>query len=74
MERSEEVMATGWVTDRSPADSDLNDDANGCVEVTYKNGLIGWEPIRELRKWKAGDNSEVVAWRKIRPAYKSKPA
>jgi len=63
-------MAHGWITDRPPKNSDLNDDANDCVEATYKNGLIGWEKIRELRTWKPGGKTEVVAWRKIRPAYK----
>ena len=58
-----------WNTDKAPTEADGHEDADHCVEVTYTNGLLGWEPIRDFKKWPA-DDSAVVAWRPIRPAYK----
>ena len=62
-------MAAGWITDRPPTHADLNEDANACLEVTYKNGLIGWETFGHVSKWKESSPSCIVAWRRIRPAY-----
>ena len=58
-----------WNTATPPIASDGNPDANYCVEVTYSNGLLGWEPVRDLLNWKHLDDSAVVAWRKIEPAF-----
>lgn len=55
-----------WITDRLPAPEDTCEEASDCVEVTYKNGLLGWEQRGSFR-W----NERIVAWRKIRPAYKA---
>ena len=60
---------SGWITDRPPIDTDTSCERNLCVEVTYQNGLIGWEPVSALRQWSAYD-SGVMAWRRIRPAWK----
>lgn len=57
-----------WITKRPPTDGDTHAPADECVEVTYLNGLLGWEKASILREWKVGDFM-VVAWRKIRPAY-----
>ena len=60
----------GWVTDRAPTDADSENSSGRCVEVTYTNGLLGWEPSWELRDWcKGKKNTSVIAWRKIREAF-----
>jgi len=60
----------GWVTDRPPVDADSENSSGLCIEVTYINGLLGWEPSLELRDWVAGEkDTAVVAWRRIRAAY-----
>ena len=63
-------MKYGWVTDRAPTRDDANEYASLCVEVTYANGLLGWEPVAGMRLWTQGQ-SGVVAWRTIRPAFKA---
>jgi hypothetical protein len=56
-----------WITDRAPTEDDSCEEAGHCVEATYKNGIIGWE-IAGGDSW--DEDEEIVAWRKIRPAYK----
>jgi len=60
-------MANGWITDRAPTEKDVSEESNNCVEVTYRNGLIGWEFVHGMN-W--DEDNDIVAWRKIRPAYK----
>lgn len=67
---AEVLHQDGWFVDRAPGYEDVEDSSNHCVEVTYNNGNLGWEPIWEMRNWKSGDkDTSVIAWRRIRPAY-----
>lgn len=66
------VSSCQWVTDHAPDYADAHDSSGNCVEVTYENGLLGWEPLSEMRNWRAGQNgTQVVAWREIREAFKA---
>ena len=40
----------GWITDRPPLLDEGFAEANHCVEVTYENGLMGWEQTHLLRE------------------------
>lgn len=62
----------GWITDRSPTEDDTHWTSGECVEVTYKNGLIGWELVTTMRDWANLKRTQIVAWRKIRPAFEVK--
>jgi len=58
-----------WIVDRPPTDDDTTEEAGRAVEVTYDNGLVGWEHYEDLGGWKHEAGFGVVAWRKIRPAF-----
>ena len=63
-------MKHDWIVDRAPTMNDTHDVGNFCVEVTYTNGMLGWEPVRDLLNWTPESSDvPVVAWRRIRPAY-----
>jgi len=66
-------MTDGWITTRPPTQADTDNGSGNCVEVTYKTGIMGWEPYWELRAWNQWDASSAVAWRRIRPAWTEGP-
>lgn len=60
-----------WITDRPPREGDCHDGAEGLVEVTRDNGMIGWERVAALCDWKQGEEGySVLAWRPIFQPYK----
>ena len=64
-----DALRNPWVTDRPPTEADTHGDASLCVEVTYRNGLLGWEPYYQMCGWKQIASNPIVAWRRIGLAF-----
>jgi len=62
-------MTDDWITTRPPTQADTDGSSGNCVEVTYRNGMVGWETLCYLAFWKQSKKSSAVAWRRIRPAW-----